>query len=237
MLSVAFSHFEEERFAIQNIKKIKQILKKFNFKYEILVIDDYSKVFPKKLEIFCKKNKVRFFRNEYNCGFFKCFVKGLVESKYENYKFFAGDDCTNTNDIIKIFSYIGKYDLIIPFNIQSEVKGKPKFRKILSYIYTHIVNFLSGYKIKYYNGLPLYRKKKALLNLPDTSGYGWQAELIINCLNNNCSYVELLTRNKEIKFVYNSIKLKNVPSVLFSLIKILFKRISPSRIKKIKLKF
>ena len=67
------------------------------------------------------------------------------------------------------------------------------------------------------------------MNLSDTSGYGWQAELIVNCIYSGCKYKEIYTKNKEIKFSYDSVKIRNYLSVLFSLIRVFSKRISPGR--------
>ena len=229
-LSICFSCFNESFYVMKNIKKIKTILKKINIRHELLVVDDASdKVEVKKLKNFCKINKVKFVGHEYNLGFFKSFVSGLINSKYEYFKLFAGDDATNSNHIKLILREFHKQDLLIPYNDQFEMTGKPFSRKIISIIYTKIINLMSGLNLKYYNGLPVFLKKKALMNLSDTSGYGWQAEIIVNCIYSGCSYREIYTKNKEIKFTYDSIKIATIPSVVFSIIKVFFKRISPSR--------
>ena len=57
-VSIAYSNFNEEKFVIKNLKKIKKILRKIkNFKYELIVIDDYSSEKQDKLIDFCKKKK------------------------------------------------------------------------------------------------------------------------------------------------------------------------------------
>lgn len=229
-LSICFSCFNESFYVMKNIKKIKRILKKINIRYELLVVDDASdKVEVKKLKKFCKINKVKFIGHEHNLGFFKSFISGLINSKYEYFKLFAGDDATNTNHINFVLREFHKQELLIPYNNQFEMKGKPISRKIISIIYTKIINLMSGLNLKYYNGLPVFLKKKVLMNLADTSGYGWQAEIIVNCIYSGCSYREIYTKNREIKFTYDSIKIATIPSVIFSIIKIFFKRISPGR--------
>lgn len=234
-ITVGFSCYNESNFVIKNIKKIKPLLEKKKINYEIIVIDDAS--IEKKiinLQNFCKKNKILYIRHEVNSGFFKSFLTGLINSKKKYYKLFAGDDATNKKHIIKIFDEFNKQDILIPYNIQFEMEGKPFLRKILSIMYTKLINFFSGLNLKYYNGLPVFLKKKVLMNLSDASGFGWQAELLVNCIYSGCTYKEIYTKNKEIKFNYNSIKLKNIPSVIFSIIRIFFKSLSPGRIKQIK---
>ena len=179
-ISIGFSCYNESKYVIKNIKKLLPLLKKIK-KYEIIVIDDDSTEMEiKNLKKFCKKNKIKYIKHEINLGFFKSFFTGLLNSKYEYFKLFAGDDATNINHIKLIFNEFYKQDILIPFNKQFEVDGKPFFRKISSIIYTKIINLMSGLNLKYYNGLPVFNKKKALMNLADTSGYGWQAELIVN---------------------------------------------------------
>jgi hypothetical protein len=237
-LSIAYTCYNEEDLVINNINKIKKIINKVkNIKYEIIVIDDNSNDSISKLNHFCKKNKITLIKNTVNKGFFKCFIKAIIYSKYKYFKLFAGDDCTNLNDVVKIFKLINnKTDIIIPYNYQKEVDGKPFLRKILSSYYTFLVNLLSGLNLKYYNGLPVYNRIKALENLPDASGYGWQAELLVNCIYDGMSFNQIYTKTKEIKFSYSSVKIKNIPSVIFTLIRILFKRLSPSR-KKLNLNY
>tara|TARA_X000000950_G_scaffold192234_1_gene231960 strand:+ start:6695 stop:7441 length:747 start_codon:yes stop_codon:yes gene_type:complete len=237
-ISIGYSCYNESSYVIDNINKILKLLKKNKVKYEIIVIDDYSSEAKiKNLIKFCKKNKVRYIKHNENLGFFKSFKTGLINSKYEYFKLFAGDDATNINHINLILKKFHNQDVLIPYNYQSEVTGKPLLRKISSIIYTKIINLMSGLNLKYYNGLPVFLKKKAIMNLADTSGYGWQAELIVNCIYSGCSYREIYTKNKEIKFQYHSVKLRNIPSVFFSIIRVFFKRLSPSRKKKIQIKY
>lgn len=234
-ISIGFSCYNETKFVISNIKKIEAIAKKEKINYEILVIDDASTEDGIiNLINFCKKNKILYLRHKINLGFFKTFLTGLINSKKKYYKLFAGDDATDKKHISKIFQEFDQQDILIPYNKQFEVTGKPFLRKVTSIFYTKLVNLVSGLNLKYYNGLPVFLKKKALMNLSDASGYGWQAELLVNCIYSGCSFREIYTRNKEIKFVYNSIKLQNIPSVLFSIIRIFFKKLSPGRIKRIK---
>ncbi len=234
-ISIGFSCYNETKFVVKNIKKIIPILKKEKLKYEIIVIDDAS--YESDIEVlrnFCKKENIKYIRHKENLGFFSSFKTGLFKAKYEYFKLFAGDDATRVKDIRKILRQFNKQDILIPFNYQFEVHGKPVLRMLTSVIYTKIVNLMSGLNLKYYNGLPVFKINKTKMNLADTSGYGWQAELLVNCIYSGCTFKEIYTKNKEIKFEYNSVKLKYIPSVLFSIIRIFFKRISPSRKKKIK---
>ena len=208
-ISICFNCFNETRFIIKNVKKILLLLKESKLKYEILVVDDASsekKIL--KLKKFCKKLKIKYIRHEENLGFFKSFITGLINSKYDYFKLFAGDDATRINDIKLILNEFSNQDILIPYNYQFEVKGKPILRMLASIIYTKIINLMSGLNLKYYNGLPVFRKSKAIMNLADTSGYGWQAELIVNCIYSGCTFKEVYTKNKEIKFEYNSVKLR-----------------------------
>ena len=233
-ISIGFSCYNEKKYIIKNIKKIMPILKKAKLKYEIIVIDDASQETGiRDLRNFCKQNDVKYIRHHKNLGFYSSFKTGILNAKYEYFKLFAGDDATRIKDIKKILREFNDRDILIPFNHQFEVSGKPKFRMLISIIYTTVVNLVSGLNLKYYNGLPVYKKNKALMNLADTSGYGWQAELLVNCIYSGCTFKEIYTKNKEIKFRYNSVRLKYIPSVFFSIIRIFFKKISTGLEKKI----
>ena len=148
-ISIGYSCYNESSYVIDNINKILKLLKKNKVKYEIIVIDDYSSEAKiKNLIKFCKKNKVRYIKHNENLGFFKSFKTGLINSKYEYFKLFAGDDATNINHINLILKKFHNQDVLIPYNYQSEVTGKPLLRKISSIIYTKIINLMSGLNLK-----------------------------------------------------------------------------------------
>ena len=138
-ISIGYSCYNESKYVIKNIKKILPLLKKIK-KYEIIVIDDASTEKEiQNLKYFCKKNKIKYINHEKNLGFFKSFITGLINSKYEYFKLFAGDDATNINHIKLILNEFNKQDILIPYNKQFEVNGKPLFRKIASIIFTKTI--------------------------------------------------------------------------------------------------
>lgn len=219
---------------LSNLKKYSEIIERNNLKnnVEIIVIEDSgdenvrNEYHRKMYEIFEKKNiEFRIVDNFKNKGFFKSFVSGLINAKHDYFKLFCGDDGLTEDSILKLIENAKDYDLILPYYNQYEIEGKPKWRAFVSNIYNEIVNLLSGFKIKYYNGIPLVNKNKALQNLPDTNGFSWMAELITNCLWDGATYKEIKLDQKETKYEYTSLRIKNFIYIFFSLIKIFLRRI------------
>ena len=233
-LSIGFSCYFEHELVINNLIKYSKIIEKHKLKnnVEIIVIEDSGNLEKKidyhnKMYSICIEKNIDFkiVDNIKNKGFFKSFVSGLINSKYEYFKLFCGDDGLTEDSILQLINNAKNYDLILPYYNQYEIEGKPTWRAFVSNIYNEIVNILSGHKIKYYNGIPLVKKEKALQNLPGTNGFSWMAELITNCLWDGATYKEIKLDQKETKYKYTSLRIKNFIYIFFSLIKIFLRRI------------
>lgn len=230
-LTIAYSCYKEGAYVVENLKKLQEVKKSLPFEIEVIVIDDNS---PDDSSEVLKKYRLRsgldfkIHKNERNFGFAKNFVIGAMLGKGDFYRYSAGDDATSITHLIKLYSFTGKADLVIPYNIQKEMDGKPQYRKLLSNFFTKIVNFISGYNLKYYNGLPTFRRDDVLLWHPTTTGFGWQAEMIITLLDQGYSYLQVYTKNAEIKNEFTSMSVLNYFSVAFTLIRLLAQRIKKS---------
>ena len=74
------------------------------------------------------------------------------------YMLINGDNVEPVDAIKTILSAYNEADMIIP-NFGSGDK-RSKNRKLISLIFTTLINFISGNRIKYYNGPVLHKKEK-----------------------------------------------------------------------------
>ena len=110
---------------------------------------------------------------------------------------------TVTDDIVSVVptftcpksTLFGTADMIVPFF--SNQDNRRFFRVLLSKIFTFLVNFISGYRIPYYNGPVLHLRYNVMRWSPDTHGYAYQAELITRILSEGATYKTVKIKNQD----------------------------------------
>lgn len=91
----------------------------------------------------------------------------------------------------KVFSLAGKADMIIPFTSNANVR--PLGRRVLSSAFISLMNTISGFQLKYYNGAVLHKTELVRDCGIQTNGFGYQAEALVKLLRQGCSYEEVGT--------------------------------------------
>lgn len=121
---------------------------------------------------------------------------GLKIAQFEHTMLLCGDGGLPGESLPPIFNKIGEVDLIIPY-MGNLKKIKTPFRYLLSRTYTTILNILFWQKLKYYNGLPVYKTQQLKDINVVSKGFAFQAEIVTKLLKSGCSYVEVETDGAE----------------------------------------
>src|SRR5262249_40222628 len=122
-----------------------------------------------------------------------------------------------------VFKNLGQADLIIPYHARCE--GRTWLRLFLSRTYTKLVNLLSGYSLRYYNGCGTFRRADVMRWHSRRSGFGFQAELVIRLLDEGATYVEVPIVGRERQAGSTSaLKFRNWLSVGRTLLGVAFRR-------------
>ena len=89
------------------------------------------------------------------------------------------------------------------------------------------MNALSGYHVRYYNGLALHLRYNVMRWGPYSFGFGFQAELITRLLDEGATYVEIPVNavHLEKKGQNSALNLKNFLSVGHTLLEVLLRRV------------
>ena len=218
--------YNEEKNVTGALDKLVEVTTTLRLPYEILVFDDCSK--DRTVEVVRQYQRahpdvaLRLFLNSSNQGVARNFIEGAFHAKGTHYRLVCGDDVEPVETLRKILERIGQADIVIPYH--TEVIGRPLRRKLISRLYTVLVNIASGQHLNYYNGLPLFRRRDVMRFHVEATGSGYQAEFLLRLLQEGRSYVEvpLVASDREGS---GSLNLRNFISVGYSIFKILLRRV------------
>lgn len=160
--------------------------------YEIILIDDGSSdrtgaIMDSFAQI---HERIRVEHNGSNLGLGASYKRGVALATKEYLMLLCGDGGLPARSLPSIFEQIGKADIVIPYMTNLR-QIKTPLRYFLSRGYTTLLNLLFGFRLNYYNGLPVHRLD--LLRCIDitSSGFGFQGEVLIKLLKSGCSYVQV----------------------------------------------
>ncbi len=218
--------YNEERNVGGALAKLRNAAETLGLSYEILVFDDCSR--DRTVEVvqqYRAQNPsvpVRLFCNLQNKGVSRNFFEGAFQAEGRYYRLICGDDIEPLEAHVKVLRELGKADIVVPYF--THIEGRPLHRHVISRLFTRFVNVASGYRLHYYNGCPLYRRDDVVRFHVETTGFGYQAELLTRLLHEGRSYVELPLQSID-REGSGSLNLRNFLSVGHSLLKIALRRL------------
>jgi len=190
-ISVIVPAFNEEGNLRVTVEGIEDILNaRFN-EYEILIFNDCSTDQTGKIanDLAKKNHKIRLIQNPQNMGFGYNYVKG-VDLATKNYiMLIPGDNEISEQSIGKICDLIGEADIIIPYTVNTQVR--PFSRRVISRVFTQLVNLIAGLNLHYYNGPCIHRSDIIKSVQMATWGYAYMASILAKLIKGGCNYVEI----------------------------------------------
>lgn len=197
--------------------------------FQIVVIDDNSKDRTAEVvERFGANNPdvpLTLCVNSRNEGLANNYAEAAFLLRSEWYRLICGDNVEPKETLVAIFREIGDAEMLIPYNI--EIRGRALSRRIISKIYTAVVNFLSGHSLHYYNGMLVTRRNYVMRWHSNSHGFGFQADLLTRLLSRGLSYKEIAVYGQERQGgTSKALTFRNFASVAHSLQNIIIRRIS-----------
>lgn len=223
-LSLVVPAFNEKDSLKRVIRRIHQVVPKYCSDYEIIVVNDGSEDNTGKLadSIASRNSKIKVLHNPQNKGMGYSYWRGVDVASFEYVMIVFGDGDQPAQSIAKVISKIGSADIIIPY-YTNFIQTKTWFRHLLSISYTHLINAITGLNIFYYNGITLHKSKlvKQLVGL--STGFGFQAEIIIKLIKNGASFTQVaITNEDDTKKGSSALKIDNVIKVLLSIFRLIW---------------
>lgn len=195
-LTIAVPCKNEAKNIIGTLDTIIAAVNEVGCSYEIIVMDDGStdntSVLVEQFQREHPSLPIRLHKNPRNLGLSKTYVNGAFLGRGKYYRFVAGDNAEPKEAMTQILKMMGKADIIIPFHEQ--LTGKSFSRVAVSKLYTFLVNLLSGYSIKYYNGCAVHLRYNVLRWHSYAYGFGFQADMITLLLQQGATYIQVPVR-------------------------------------------
>jgi glycosyltransferase involved in cell wall biosynthesis len=233
VITIFISSFNETDYIVDTIKSVITAIESTNFSYEILIIDDASvdNTVNVILDFISQHDNVQIVLkvNNLNKGLASNFIDAAHLGQGKYFRMVCGDNVEPVSTLKSIFQMIGTADLVIPYH--QDLKGKKLSRRLLSKFYVFLCNLLSGFNLKYYNGLAILKRLDVIYYSPTTSGFGFQAELVSNLLLRGRSYIEVPVSAIELK-ISTALTVRNFLSTIHVFLNILISRISLSLYKR-----
>ncbi len=221
--------YNEEENIADTLDTLTAALAESHRTWEAIVVDDGSKDRTAEvtqryiqehpgLPIVCKVN-------QQNRGLAQSYFDTAFLGRGKYYRLVCGDNVEPKETFTAILKHLGEADIIIPYQV--EVKGKALHRRILSKTFTCLVNVIMGHRIRYYNGCAVHLRENVMRWRTDTQGFGFQAEMIAQLLDEGFTYVEVpVVAQERTKGHAKALTWKNWTSVAHTLTRLLRRRLS-----------
>jgi glycosyltransferase involved in cell wall biosynthesis len=229
-LTVFVSCYNERAYIINTLETLRAALTEIEkFTYEIIVVDDCSSDDSVDLvKAYMAKHpweRILLRRNAVNLGWAQNYLDAAFLGRGRYYRVICGDNSEPKETMVTVFDAIGAADILIPYYATSQ--GRSAWRLLVSGLYTWLVNMLSGFRLHYYNGLPLHLRYNVLRWHSNTRGFGFQADILCLLLEQGFTYKEIPVTTIERKSGRSTaITFRNLLSVAHTLFDIFIRRIA-----------
>lgn len=221
--------YNEEENITATLETVVAACREVGMSFQIVVIDDCSR--DRSVENVKEFGRLHpdvpltLYVNARNEGLANNYAEAAFLLRSEWYRLICGDNVEPKETLVTIFKELGTAEMLIPYNI--EIRGRAQSRRIISKAYTALVNFVSGFKLHYYNGMVVTRREYVMRWHSNSHGFGFQADLLTRLLSRGLNYKEIAVYGQE-RQAGNSkaLTFRNFASVAHSLQNIVIRRIS-----------
>jgi glycosyltransferase involved in cell wall biosynthesis len=221
-LSIVVPAYCEAANIIGTLEQITAALAGLPIAHEILVVDDGSTdgtgaIVTAQAPRF---PNVRLLVNERNMGFGWTYRRGVESASCEHVVMVHGDNAWTAGTLREFFGHLGEADVVIAYT-RDMWKTRTWSRAVVSKAFTLLVNAITGRRLKYYNGLQIHPAGVLKSLRIQSTGYGFQAEVLVKSLRRTRTYIEVpmdLTERRQGES--KAFRLKNAIDVIQTLLRL-----------------
>jgi dolichol-phosphate mannosyltransferase len=191
-LSIVIPAYCESENILQTLENVTRALQPLPIRYEVLVVDDGSTDGTADL-ITLHAHRfpgVRLLVNERNMGFGWSYRRGVEEAALDHIVMVHGDNAWGHATLTDLFGHVGDADIIVGYTRRMS-QSRTRTRTVISKTFTLLLNVITRRRIKYYNGLQIHRAAVLKSLRIESTGYGFQAEVLVKSLRLTRTFIEV----------------------------------------------
>jgi glycosyltransferase involved in cell wall biosynthesis len=230
-LTLFVACYNEEKNIVQTLETVLSALREFDYSWEIIIIDDASR--DRSVEVIEEylagraELPIRLVKREYNVGLAQNYIEGAFLGRGKYYRLICGDNVEPRETFVEVFRHLGKADMVLFYQ---DCTGRTRLRRMLSRMYTALINTISGYRIRYYNGLAVHLRYNVMRWHTNYHGFGFQADLVTRLLDQGFNYIEVPVKAAErTTGASHALTWRNFLSVSHTLLDLFIRRIGRRR--------
>ena len=218
-LSVIIPAYCEAENILGTLQNVTTALAPLQLEHEILVIDDGSTdgtgaVVTANLHRF---PHVTLLVNDRNRGFGWTYRRGVDAAVLAHIVMVHGDDAWGSATLRDLFGRVAEADIIVGYT-RDMWRSRTWTRTLISKTFTWLVNSITWRGLKYYNGLQIHQAPVLKSLQIESSGYGFQAEVLVKALRLTTTVIEVpMDLTEREKGESKAFRLRNVVDVLRTL--------------------
>lgn len=190
-LTVIIPAYNEEPTLATVVHKVVFIAEKHLSDYEIIIVDDASTDRTGDItdQLAAQNNKIVPIHNPRNMNLGYNIGKGIDLARMEYFCMFPADDDVTEATFERLVQAIGSADLILAYH--SNYEARHPLRRIVSKLFTGLMNVLFGLRVRYYNGPAVIRTKLLRTVSVKTFGMAFMAEIVVTLIKRGHTYTEV----------------------------------------------
>src|SRR3989338_4705813 len=102
------------------------------------------------------------------------------------------DNEIDSISVARVICAIGSADMVVTYTENPEVRSL--LRRLISRVFTIILNVMYHRRVRYFNGINVYRIDQLRRALPETPSFAYAAEILLTLLREGASFVEVPMR-------------------------------------------
>lgn len=228
-LTLFVSCYNESAYIVETLDMVTNLAERAGLRYEVIVIDDNSndnsrEIVAKYIQGHPAKN-IFLRANKANKGLAQNYLDAAFLGRGKYYRLICGDHAETSESTLAVFQAVGRADIIVPY--YTDIAGKNLGRRMVSNVYTGLINTLTGNRLHYYNGLAVHLRRNVTRWHSDSRGFGFQADTLCRLIDLGFDYQEIpITAVERRQGKSNAVTYRNLLSVAHTLLEIAIRRLS-----------